>query len=131
MNSDNTKNNYAVPKRCEECGSQNVMIRVCWAAGQVRTFCPDCGGGRAIPKVENLSKRTCTTLSHWASNVKFKNPRCTICGETDRAKLVAHHIIPVSHDPENKYKYKPSNGITLCEKCHFLVHNKIEAEVSE
>ena len=32
---------------------------------------------------------------------------------------------------ENKYKYKLENGITLCEKCHFLVHNKIEAEVSE
>ena len=131
MSDNNSLNNYRVPKRCEYCGSENVMMRVCWNARQIRTFCPDCGNGRAIPKEENLAKRTNSSLSHWSFQVRKKSPQCAICGETDRAKLVAHHIIPVSHDPENKYKYKPENGITLCEKCHFLVHNKIEAEVSE
>ena len=129
MSGNNSLNNYRVPKRCEYCGSENVMMRVCWNARQIRTFCPDCGGGRAIPKAENLSKRTNTTLSHWSIQVRKKSPQCAICGELNPDKLVAHHIIPVSHDESQKYN--PSNGITLCEKCHFLVHNKIEAEVSE
>ena len=117
------KNNtaeYILPQSCEMCGSENLYVRVIYNRGITRYGCLDCNWARSLPKQENLKKRTNTSLSHWSENVKAHHPFCAICGSKE--KLEAHHIIPVSHD--RSYMYHITNGITLCHKCHYLVHNK-------
>lgn len=65
---------------------------------------------------------------------------CTQCGATD--ELEAHHIKPFAEFPE--LRYDVSNGVTLCHKCHALLHfasksdkqteangSKTEADVSK
>lgn len=114
---------YYAPKECEICGSENIVVRIIvkddgWA--QLRWICLDCGHSNAIAKAKNLERRENTSVSRWAMQVRKTNPSCKICGSQE--DLEAHHIIPVSHS--KKYMYWPSNGITLCKRCHWLVHNK-------
>ena len=115
--------NYSLPKICEACQSPNIVVRVCWGSGAVRYICQTCGFSRSLPKEENLKKRVNSSMSHWAVQVKKRQPYCQICGNSNLYELEAHHIIPVSHSEE--YKYTATNGITLCRKCHFLVHNQV------
>lgn len=114
------KAEYRVPTVCERCGSENIAIRAIFDSQIVRYICCDCGNGRSLPKEENLKKRTNTTLNNWALQVKKRQPFCVICGSKEG--LEAHHIIPVSHS--KRYEYIDTNGISLCKKCHYLVHNK-------
>lgn len=109
---------YEIPKTCEECGSDDIVVRVLFDTKILRYKCNACGNSRSLPKVENLNKRSNTTLNHWASQIIKHRPCCYVCGSPEN--LEAHHIIPVSHS--EKYKYWSTNGITLCHKCHQLVH---------
>lgn len=111
---------YKVPIQCEMCLSQNLITRVLYDKGITRYVCLNCGYSRSIAKETNLQKRHNTSLNHWAESIKSHHPSCYICGTSK--DLEAHHIIPVSHS--EKHKYSPSNGITLCKQCHYLVHNK-------
>lgn len=113
------KAEYILPKNCEICNSDNIAVRVIFNKGITRYFCLDCGNSRSIAKIENLNKRYNTPLNNWAAQVRKSSPFCQICGCSEN--LEAHHIIPVSHS--KKYMYCPTNGITLCKKCHWLVHN--------
>ena len=110
---------YRLPSECEKCGSDNLAIKVIFGIGQVRWVCCDCGASDAIPQEENLKKRNNATLNAWARRIINRHPFCEICGSTEQ--LEAHHIIPVSHS--SKFKYKDTNGLTLCHECHYLVHN--------
>lgn len=111
---------YIFPHQCEECGSENIVVRVLYDKKIVRYFCPDCGNSRSIPKASNLRRRTNTTLSHWAQQVIKNHPFCAICGSKEN--LEAHHIIPVAHC--ERTKFTPTNGIALCRDCHYLAHHK-------
>lgn len=53
----------------------------------------------------------------WAKYIKKRDKKCQMCGSTTR--LTAHHIITRGH---YKTRYNPLNGICLCSKCHYLVH---------
>ena len=110
---------YIIPKECERCKSDNIAVRVMYDTGITRYLCLDCGYARSIAKEENLKKRTNTSINNWAQQIIKYHPFCYICGGRDN--LEAHHIIPVSHS--QKYKFTPTNGITLCKDCHWLVHN--------
>lgn len=116
-------NDYVIPTECDECGGHNFVLRVIvkdsgWS--MIRCSCIACGWSVDVPKLTNTLKRTNTSLSHWAIQTIKHDMACKICGSTE--DLEAHHIIPVSHS--KAYKNWPSNGITLCKKCHWLVHNK-------
>lgn len=117
---------YIIPKTCEKCGSDDLAVRVIYEKGILRYMCLECGWSRSLPKEENLKRRFNTTLAHWAKGVIAQRQSCSICGSVEN--LEAHHIIPVSHS--ERFKYVPTNGITLCRKCHYLVHHKevIESE---
>lgn len=116
----NERAEYIIPKVCERCNSENIVTRVIYDKGITKYVCLDCGYDRALPKEANLKKRTNTTINHWALQTIKHQPYCRICGSKEN--LCAHHIIPVSHS--RKYMYCETNGITLCQKCHYLVHNK-------
>lgn len=113
---------YIIPKRCESCGSENIVTRVIYGSGITRWVCMDCGTSESVAKVSNLKKRNNTTVNHWAQRVIKRHPFCVICGSQDN--LEAHHIIPVSHS--RRYMYYDTNGITLCHDCHQLVHHREE-----
>jgi ssDNA-binding Zn-finger/Zn-ribbon topoisomerase 1 len=120
--------NYIIPKECEDCGSDNVIVRVIYDKGITRYMCLDCGSSRSIAKSENLKRRSSTPLNHWSKRVIRHHPFCNICGSKEN--LEAHHIIPVSHcrGTYSHYMYLDTNGITLCKKCHSLVHRDIDQE---
>lgn len=125
MNEDRSE--YIIPSQCECCGSSNIAVRVLWNKGITRYVCVDCSYARSVAKEINLKKRTNTSVSTWAARTIKHHPFCVICGSKD--DLEAHHIIPVSHS--RKYMYVDTNGITLCKRCHYLVHNKATDERRE
>lgn len=49
------------------------------------------------------------------------NWRCRKCGEQDTAKLTVHHVIFRSQGGN----HRPENLVTVCWKCHMLIHDKI------
>lgn len=110
---------YIIPKTCEVCGSDNIAVRVIFDKGITRYICLNCNNSRSIAKQENLKKRSNTPINNWAQRVVKRHPFCTICG--NKEELEAHHIIPVSHARD--FMLMDTNGITLCKRCHLLVHN--------
>lgn len=82
--------------------------------------CTNCGYTRALAHAKNLNKRTNSTISHWAKNVKKRAEyRCEICGAS--GQLEAHHIQPYAQYPESRFDL--SNGICLCKHCHNELHS--------
>jgi len=53
------------------------------------------------------------------------NYTCQNCGDNKGGNLNAHHIKSWADFPELRYKI--SNGITLCDKCHQFAHSSIQA----
>ena len=114
-----------MPQRCDNCGSDDIYLKAMIMTNGaicVQVRCKDCGHSRMLAKEENIKKRTNNELDKWARAVKKRDQnKCVICGSI--RDLEAHHIIPVSHN--ESYKYIVPNGITLCSKCHWYVHNKM------
>lgn len=113
---------YSPPEYCAKCGSADILIRTILTEDDdliVRAVCADCGDSRSLPKIENLEQRHSSTLDHWRSRVLRRDDyKCVVCG-SDKC-LQAHHIIPVRNGRRDKFNV--NNGITLCRKCHDLVH---------
>lgn len=56
---------------------------------------------------------------------KFFPNICSMCGETDKEKLIAHHIIPQKYDGRKSTgegDHRVRNGIIVCTKCHSKIH---------
>ena len=106
---------------CKRCGFRNVMYRFIFTRPNimnVRAVCKDCGFNWSLPHVENLQRRTNSTLANWRKNVLARDGyRCRICGS--EKELEAHHIIPVATD--KSLMYCIDNGITLCKRHHDMV----------
>lgn len=75
---------------------------------------------------EARSRNRAGQHSRWATKViqrdLYKCMRCNISGEV--ATLQAHHIFPFELFPSKRSEM--SNGITLCSKCHWEVHDTLE-----
>lgn len=52
---------------------------------------------------------------------------CDCCGH--RILLQAHHKVPFAERPD--LRYEPSNGMALCERCHWQVHHEKLGELLE
>lgn len=88
---------------------------------------------------ENLRGRSRTAYFEWKNaviaNAQWKCQGCGLehghvcqcCGH--RVLLHAHHIKPFSEMPE--LRYEPSNGMALCERCHWKVHHDKSGELLE
>jgi len=95
--------------------------------------CADEHGFRYFGKENNkykgdTARRKNRTSQHsrWATKViqrdLYKCMRCDISGEV--ATLQAHHIFPFELFPNKRNDIE--NGITLCSKCHWEVHDTLE-----
>lgn len=113
---------YKAPQVCERCGSLDMYVKALVMSNgniMVKSICANCGDSRALPKGENLKRRTNSPLTNWRAHVLARDGnRCQICGSEEY--LQAHHIIPVRNSTEHKFNVR--NGITLCKECHKLVH---------
>lgn len=71
-------------------------------------------------------KNRTSVHSRWATKViqrdLYKCMRCNVSGEV--ATLQAHHIFPFELFPDKRNEIE--NGITLCSKCHWEVHDTLE-----
>ena len=76
-----------------------------------------------IGKTHNLDHyETKLALFTWGRAVKKRdNNKCIRCGST--SKLEAHHIKHKKTNPE--LAFDVSNGITLCDQCHYKEHGKL------
>ena len=82
----------------------------------------------------NLSIRRMSENRKWMDAVKKRDGKCCKCGSTE--KLESHHLIPLCQLIEsNKITSRDearecvafwdiSNGITLCQKCHYKLHGR-------
>lgn len=70
----------------------------------------------------NQAERTTSKYKEWRKLVfERDNYTCKICGKHGGA-LNAHHILEWAKYPEERLNV--DNGITLCQKCHRIVHKK-------
>ena len=57
----------------------------------------------------------------WRAHVIRRDGKCVCCHS--RQNRHAHHIKHATYSPE--LKFDVSNGVTLCQTCHSVLHNKI------
>lgn len=119
------------PNGCRYCGGHNLILRYRGKANMIGVTCEDCGRDYALPHIRRDAKRRPTTEeAHWKASVRVRDKnKCVICGSTE--DLHVHHIIPVSQDPEKKYVYTVGNGVTLCSRCHAMVHPWMKGDTNE
>ena len=110
------------PKECRFCGGKDLMLGYRGSANMIQVSCADCGSTYSLKHIRADNRRRETNdAAHWKAKVRARDGnKCVICGATE--DLHVHHIIPVSNDTEKKYIYNVGNGVTLCSKCHAMVH---------
>ena len=119
-------NYYFAPREepCKDCGSTEFDYHVCNEGKMVMWVCRNCGMSESVPHIENYTRKRCGVSSlfeRWSRSVIARDMHvCRICGS--REKLEAHHIIPVEFCDGTFLATDERNGITLCERCHRMVH---------
>lgn len=87
----------------------------------------------------NKSIRQMTENRRWMDAVKERDGRCIRCGGTER--LESHHLVELAalidqleiktRDDARKHAailFDVSNGVTLCEICHYSEHGRVHRE---
>ena len=98
-------------------GKQNGMF------GRYGKLNPNWNGGHSPERQSKYAKYFWKELAK--SILKRDNYTCQKCNyyrKDNKRKLVIHHIKSWSRFPE--LRFEPSNLITLCEKCHKIIHKK-------
>lgn len=98
-------------------GMSGMKLKVAVRDGEIHTWTTK------KPPWETPDKEFRRTKAYrvWRINVLDRDKRtCQHCG--GKEKLQAHHI--KSFSKYEKLRYKTSNGLTLCEPCHRMVHSK-------
>jgi hypothetical protein len=70
---------------------------------------------------ERMATRAGPQAKQWAFDVKARDGfACVHCGDDKGGNLHAHHIKSWARHPELRFDL--SNGVTVCDCCHWLVH---------
>jgi 5-methylcytosine-specific restriction endonuclease McrA len=71
---------------------------------------------------QHILERNSSKTDEWRKRV-FERDRyvCQICKKPSVGNIVAHHILPFSTFPSERFNV--DNGQTLCLDCHSLVHS--------
>ncbi len=59
----------------------------------------------------------------WRVTVVRRDKVCVVCSRRKRRE--AHHIQNGAHHPA--IRFDPENGVTLCKRCHWFLHNRIKS----
>ena len=79
------------------------------------------GNIHPLDKRRDKLDRRCSQYRNWRKEVlKRDRYKCTICNSSK--DLEAHHIKEFSK--YRNLRFKVSNGLTLCKRCHKLMHKK-------
>lgn len=122
------KERYAVKLEtvpCKHCGSTQLCVYGTQQNGKplLVALCIRCGHYEKLPRFTLDEAPNMNRMNDWAKVVKARDDyRCVICGSNNRVQ--AHHIIPRSHDRLGEWWYTPTNGITVCRRCHELIHGE-------
>ena len=126
-----------VRRECEICGT-SFLAHKCHIKRGAGRFCGNkCAGsfrssaligdknpawkGGVTPEI--IKQRVSAKYEAWRDEV-YKRDKftCQKCGDNEGGNLNAHHIKGFTAYPELRFEI--GNGITLCEKCHRLVHKR-------
>lgn len=111
---------------CPACEHSPLIVRTTtndYGTVFVSYYCPECGNNEMLPQAKNTGRETRSNKcqSEWARRVKERDGyACVICGETEN--IDAHHLVSASMVPQLQGRI--GNGVTLCRRCHKLVHDK-------
>lgn len=130
----NKSKNGKTKSICLQCGAEFIHPRT-----RNAKYCSNKCRGIATSKEKSVlwkggktSKimqfRTSSKMKNWRKQVfERDNYTCQKCGKKKSGHLQAHHIIPLSRD--FSLAYDISNGITLCEDCHYSYHAKLKKQL--
>ena len=60
--------------------------------------------------------------AQWRRAIIRRDQFCIVCGSSEA--LQAHHLITKGSRPD--LRYNEDNGITLCWRCHHMIHNDVD-----
>lgn len=122
-------------KTCQQCGkefraytaSRKFCSIACGKLGQKRYYGNE--HPRSNPESRARGAHSNSKIQQkWAAQVLLRDDAtCRHCGISG-VKMHAHHILPWKQYPEHRADV--TNGITLCAKCHRVVHSKAAKENS-
>ena len=132
----NHKVNQYTTYICKDCG-RKIPVRKDHLKDRNLTYCRKCvakrngKSGKEHPNwkggiTSDYEKaRAKLKISKWHHKIfKRDNYTCQICGDNKGGNLESHHIFSFINYPEERYNL--DNGITLCSRCHHLIHdNKV------
>jgi len=76
-----------------------------------------------LTEQDRIDRRSSLIYVNWRKEVfERDNYTCQCCGAESHGDINAHHLYNFANYPD--YRYKSSNGITLCESCHYELHHK-------
>lgn len=111
-----------VQRTCEQCGATFWAIRSRVDKGKAR-FCSSPCHDRFRVSRDVTARRGGARYSAWRTAVyKRDNFTCQHCG-CGKVYLNAHHIKCWNDFPA--LRYDVTNGITLCESCHTMLHQQV------
>lgn len=103
-------------RTCAECGKSFYRSARDLTVRASRFCSKECAAvARRVSKERRMAK-----YREWRTSVlKRDNYTCRHCG-SQKPHLHAHHIKPWAQHPE--LRFDVSNGLTLCDDCHGLIH---------
>jgi hypothetical protein len=101
--------NFRKGKRCRDCGNQKLQ----------KENNPNWNPKRTHD--QRVKERKTPEYHSWRMQVYERDEfSCKLCEDDKGGNLIAHHLNGYDLFPEDRYRV--SNGLTLCEKCHKKFH---------
>jgi hypothetical protein len=111
---------------CPQCDKAFEVRQYRVANGETPFCSRQCCDFAKKSKVFNPEERFSSEYEAWRREVlKRDSNTCQKCGAcaVDGAKIRVHHVLPWKLFPESRFDV--TNGLTLCEDCHYDVHRVI------
>ena len=115
-------------KKAWKEGKFDLRKQIPWNKGKE---CPQLSKEKHPNWKGGISPRDTSSLRYknWRKAIfEYDNYTCWICEEKKSGSFVAHHLKGWKKYPE--LRYKVSNGIMICKKCHYLYGNHLDKKLA-